>query len=80
MALGDLKINSETSAAISEFLQYLLREKLRLDENTSALIGVEIGQLMGGEYQGVAYGNPDNGNFEWEKNKIENGCLVSEIG
>jgi len=79
-AISNLKLEPATPAILSEFLQYLLKEKLRLSENDSALVGVEIGQLLGGVYQSLAYGNPETGNFEWIKNKIENNKLVSEVG
>lgn len=79
-AISNLKLEPTTPAILSEFLQYLLKEKLRLSENDSALVGVEIGQLLGGVYQSLAYGNSETGNFEWIKNKIENNKLVSEVG
>lgn len=77
-ALSNLKMNPTTPAAVSEFLQYLLIEKLGLSQDASALVGVEIGQILGDEYQGLAYGNQETGSFEWTKNKIESEKLVSE--
>jgi hypothetical protein len=77
-AISNMKINPTTPAAISEFLQYMLRDKLGLSENDSALTGVELGQLLGGAFQGLAYGNQENGNFEWNKNKIVDRKLINE--
>jgi len=77
-ALVNAKINSTSPAVISEFLQYLLKEKLRISENDSALIGVELGQLLGDVYQSIAFGNPETGNFEWITNKIVEGDFISE--
>ncbi|MFA6098897.1 MAG: hypothetical protein WCV50_05110 [Patescibacteria group bacterium] len=73
-----LKSDPGSPAGISELLQYLLREKLEFDENDSALVGVEIGQLMGVRYEGLAYGDQETGNFTWAKNYIKNSKLVSE--
>lgn len=78
-SLSNLKMDSGTPAALSEFLQYLLKDKLKMSENDSALVGVEIGQLLGDQYQGLAYGNQETGSFEWIKNKIEEQKLVSEV-
>jgi len=77
-ALSNLKMNSTTPAAVSEFLQYLLREKLKMNGNDSALIGVEVGQLLGKQFQGIAYGNQETGNFEWTENIIKDQKLISE--
>lgn len=79
-AVSNLKLEPTAPAAISEFLQYLLKEKLQMSESDSALVGVEIGQLLGGQYQSLAYGNQETGNFEWTKNKIVDKKLMSEIG
>jgi hypothetical protein len=79
MAVANLKMDAKNPAAISELLQYILKEKLKLNENDSALIGVEIGQLLGEAYQGLAYGNQATGSFEWSQNKIVDKKLVSEI-
>ena len=79
MAVANLKMEAKNPAAISELLQYILKEKLKLNENDSALIGVEIGQLLGEAYQSLAYGNQVTGSFEWSQNKIVDKKLVSEI-
>jgi len=78
-AVSNMKLEPTAPAAISEFLQYLLKEKLQMSESDSALVGVEIGQLLGEQYQGLAYGNQETGNFEWTKNKIVDKKLVSEV-
>jgi len=78
-ALSNLKMDLTAPAALSEFLQYLLKDKLKMSENDSALVGVEIGQLLGDQYQGLAYGNEETGSFEWTKNKIEDQRLVSDV-
>lgn len=77
LAVSDLKYNPTSPAVISEFLQFILASRLRVAAAESALIGVEIGQLMGGEFQSMAYGNAENGDFEWVKNKIADRKLVS---
>ena len=79
LAAANLKMDATNPAAISELLQYILKEKLKLNENDSALIGVEIGQLLGEAYQGLAYGNQATGSFEWSANRIVDKKLVSEI-
>jgi hypothetical protein len=78
-ALSNIKMDLTAPAALSEFLQYLLKDKLKMGENDSALVGVEIGQLLGDQYQGLAYGSQETGSFEWTKNKIEDQRLVSEV-
>ncbi|MBU0597685.1 hypothetical protein KKF61_01660 [Patescibacteria group bacterium] len=78
-AVSGIKEDPTSAVAISEFLQYLLRDKLNLTENDSALVGVEVGQLLGDEYQSLAYGDQESGSFEWTKNRIKDRKLVSEI-
>ncbi|MFH1207186.1 MAG: hypothetical protein V1668_01100 [Patescibacteria group bacterium] len=78
LAVSDLKYDPTTPAVISEFLQFILESRLRISRSESALIGVEIGQMTGGEYQSMAYGNAETGEFEWVKNKIADRKLVSE--
>jgi hypothetical protein len=78
-AVSDQKMQPEAPALVAEFLQYILKAKLLLSENDSALIGSEIGQLMGGYYQSMAYGNSETGDFEWAKNKIVERKFVSEV-
>lgn len=75
-AVSTLRADPTTPAAFSEFLQYLLKEKLQMSENDSALVGVEVSQLMGGQYQSIAFGNQATGNFEWAKGEIKNNELV----
>ena len=75
-AVSNLKINLGTPEVMAEFLQYLLKEKLGMTENDSALVGSEIGQILKGDYQSMAYGNEESGSFEWKKNKIEDQQLV----
>ncbi len=79
LTISDLKYNPITPAVISEFLQFILESRLRISRSESALIGVEIGQLLGGEYQSMAYGNAETGEFEWVKNKIADRKLVCEL-
>ncbi len=64
-------------AIVSEFLQLLLQEKVNLTDEDSALVGVEIGQLLGGTYEHMAYGNQETGKFEWAAYRVENGQLVA---
>jgi hypothetical protein len=78
-AVSNIKLEPGTPAAVSEFLQYILMEKLQLHIDEAALIGVEVGQIMGTAYQGIAFGNQETGHFEWNKNKIENGKIVAEM-
>ncbi len=65
-----------TPQVVSEFLQYLLIEKLKMTGNDAALVGVHIGQLLGGEYEQMAYGNQDTGHFEWAQHEITEQGLV----
>jgi hypothetical protein len=79
LAVSDLKYNPTSPEVISEFLQFILGNRLRISGSESALIGVEIGQLTGGEFQSMAYGNAETGEFEWVKNKIADRKLISEM-
>jgi hypothetical protein len=78
-AISNFKLEPSATAAISEFLQYILLDKMKLSENEAALVGVEIGQVLGSSYQGIAYGNQETGNFEWSENKIVDNKLVGEV-
>lgn len=73
-----LNENYKNPAVISEFLQYLFIEKLKMSENEAALTAIEIGQLLGGEFELIAYGDQETGNFIFSKNKILNNQLVME--
>jgi len=75
-ATSALRSDPTTPAALSEFLQYILKEKLRMSENDSALVGVEVSQLMGGQYQSITFGNQATGSFEWAQGEIKNNELV----
>ena len=85
--LNQLIINfsklANTPAVLSEFLQYLLKERLRLTESESALVGVDLADILikKGEkkFATLVTGNAETGEFEWVKNRIENGELVSEV-
>ena len=77
-AISNMKLDPVDPAALSEFLQYLLKERLNMSENGSALVGVEIGQILKESYQGIAYGNQVAGIFEWTKIKIENQRFIME--
>ena len=77
-AISNLKLDPVDPAALSEFLQYFLKERLKMSENDSALVGVEIGQILKDKYQGIAYGNQVAGIFEWTKIKIENQRFIIE--
>ncbi|MBI5037350.1 MAG: hypothetical protein HZC01_01395 [Candidatus Kerfeldbacteria bacterium] len=63
---------------VSEFLQYLLKEKIGLSENASALVGVELGKLLGHDYEPIAYGNQETGTFMWSTFRLEGGKLIPE--
>lgn len=80
LAVSNLKLDPTVPSAVSEFLQFVLKVRLKIGDTEAALIGVEIGQLLGGEYQSMAYGNAETGEFEWVKNKIADRKLVGEIG
>jgi len=73
-----LNENYRNPAIISEFLQYLFVDKLKMEENDAALTAIEIGQLLGPDYELIAYGDQETGNFVFSKNKIENKELVME--
>lgn len=70
------KSRADLPQVLAEFLQYLLREKLEMSQNDSALVGVEIGQLLGGSFEGMAYGNQQTGEFEWARYAVRDGQLV----
>jgi len=77
--INNMRQDPTSSVLLSEFLQYLLKERLKLKENDSALIGLEFGQMLYGESQRFCYGNEATGQFEWVKHKIENGKLANEL-
>lgn len=77
--VSQAKNNISSPAIISEFLQYLLKEKLKMSENDSALVATDIGQLLGNDYQAMSFGNQSTGSFEWTKNKIVDQRLVVDI-
>lgn len=77
--ISNAKLNPDNPALLSEFLQYLLNERLKMNENDSALVGLEIGQMLYGENQRFSFGNEATGEFEWVKNRVVDGKLVSEI-
>lgn len=74
---------ANTTSVISEFLQYLLKTRLKLSEPESALVGIDLIDILNqkGEkkYVGIVFGNAETGEFEWAKNRIENSELVSEL-
>ena len=71
--------NSTHPIVMSEFLQYLLQQRLGLTENESAMIGMELGDRMGEEYRTMAYADEKEGEFRWVKNRVEKGKLVQEL-
>lgn len=77
-AVSNMKLEPESPVVQAEFYQYLLRKKVGMSENNSALVGVELGQLLGGQYQDIAYGNEAGGNFVWSRNIIKNQKLVRD--
>ncbi len=77
--IENAKINPVSLPLLSEFLQYLLKERGKMSESESALVGVHIGQTVQGEKQTLAFGNEATGEFEWVKNRVEGGTLVSEL-
>lgn len=72
-----------TPEVLSEFLQYILKEKINLSESESALVGLDLSETLAkrGEEKlnQMILGNQETGQFEWVKNKVENGQLVSEL-
>lgn len=77
-AIGAMKVDSSAPSVVSEFLQLLLIDKLGMDVADAALVASDIGQLLGSEYQAIAYGSEESGTFEWSKNEIKDGKLQSE--
>ncbi len=78
-AAADAKTRPTDPVVVTEFLQYVLKEKLRMSDNDSALVGVEISQLLGQPYQSIAYGNQETGSFTWAQHRIVKGRLVSGL-
>lgn len=74
---------ANTTSVISEFLQYLLKTRLKLSEPESALVSVDLIDILNQKgdkkYVGIITGNTETGEFEWVKNRVENGELVSEV-
>ncbi|XOU94422.1 MAG: hypothetical protein ACNFW9_06365 [Candidatus Kerfeldbacteria bacterium] len=79
VVVSQLKDNVSAPAVISEFLQYLLIDKLGMSDSDSALVAIDIGQLLGENYQIMVFGNQENGSFEWTKNRIVNQELVIDF-
>lgn len=75
---ASIKAGAVSVPVVSEFLQYLLKEKISLSENNSALVGVEIGKLLGSSYEPIAYGNEETGEFEWSTFELMDGKLIPE--
>lgn len=75
---------SNAPAVFSEFLQYLLKARLKLSENESALVCVDIIDIFNqkgeNKFAGIITGNADIGEFEWARNRVVDGELVSEVG
>ncbi len=78
-AVASLKNDPTKPSAISEFLQYLLKEKLKYGEHESALMAIDIAHQLPEAYQNMAYGNSETGQFEWAENVIENGKLAVKL-
>ncbi|MFA5135035.1 MAG: hypothetical protein WC505_04610 [Patescibacteria group bacterium] len=79
-AIRAMRIDSSSPAVLSEFLQYILISKLGMQAADAALIASDIGQLIGSEYQAIAYGSEESGTFEWATNSIQNGVFAAQEG
>ncbi len=64
---------------ISEFLQYLLQDRLNMAADEAAIVGMELGDIMGGEYKLMAYADEAEGTFLWAPHAVENGKLVNKV-
>jgi hypothetical protein len=64
------RINPAAPFYFSSFLQYILKERLKLDENESARIGMQVVNIMkrkGSEkYKDIVYFDIDKGEFFWK--------------
>lgn len=58
-------------AFLNALIHVLLRAKLKLDENTSAIVALQLGEIAfsTGSFHayGMTYGNPQKGRFEWHQ-------------
>lgn len=71
--------NPTSPVVISEFLQYLLQDRLGLPEDRAAIIGMELGDIMGDGYRMMAYADEAQGTFRWVEHKVDGGRLVDDI-
>jgi len=67
--LSDFEITPKAPQFLSIFLQIILKEKLGMDESSSARVGLQLANLLkeyeGGKYDKLAYFDVDEGKFRW---------------
>ncbi|MFC1687146.1 hypothetical protein ACFL0L_01020 [Patescibacteria group bacterium] len=71
--------NPTDPTVVSEFLQYVLQDRLGFKESEAAVVGMEVGDRMGGKYQTMSAADEENNMFSWIPNKVEDGKLVPEV-
>lgn len=71
--------NPTDPTVVSEFLQYVLQDRLGFKESEAAVVGMEVGDRMGGKYQTISAADEENNMFSWIPNKVVDGKLVQEV-
>lgn len=74
-----IEANPTHPAVISEFLQYLLGERLGYDAEESAVVAMELGDIMGGAYKLMAYADEVQGKYMWTPHEVKEGKLVERL-
>lgn len=68
ISMDDLKRLSNSIKYTSLLLQYILKNRLGLNENDSAKIGVQFSNILSAfnkDFRGMVYFNADKGEFKW---------------
>lgn len=82
-AIRVLNVNPVSPEALSEFLQYVLKARLGMNEEESALVGVELGLLLKEagkpDFQHLAYADTKRLTFTWVSNRIAGSRFVREV-
>ena len=82
-AIADLMSRPTSPEAVSEFLQFVLQERLALSDEDSALVAVELGLLLKASgqptFEHLAYGDESTTKFSWVEHRIESGKFVREV-
>jgi len=74
-----IEANPISPEAVSEFLQYLLVDRLEYTEEEAAIVAMELGDIMDGEYNLMAYADETAGMFAWVEHEVKDGKLVAKM-